>query len=68
MKELKMEIICPKCKNFDVDMLDTFGHRREQVSVYCRICGSNFIHIFKDVPKESYIPKSNPKSTINEWK
>jgi len=59
-----MNIKCPKCQQEDTNMFDTFGHRREQVSVYCRVCGHDFIHIFKEIPRESLI-KVVPK--VNQW-
>ena len=60
-----MNITCPKCKNDDPSMLDTYGHRREQVSVNCKNCAHSFIHVFTEVPKEVLIKSVPP---INEWK
>jgi transposase-like protein len=59
-----MQIKCPKCQQEDSNMFDMFGHRREQVNVFCRVCGHDFVYEFKQVPKESLI-KIIPK--VNQW-
>ena len=59
-----MKIQCPKCKNDDASMFDTYGHRREQMSVNCRNCSHSFVHVFIEVPKEILVKAP----AINEWK
>jgi ribosomal protein S27E len=62
---MPIKIECPKCQNDDVNMLDTTNHRREQMSVNCRICGHNFVYVFIGIPKEPII---KPTPVVNEWK
>ena len=50
-------IHCPKCKNDNPSMIDTWNHRREQMDCNCAICGHSWVHIHNGIPSENYLPK-----------
>jgi uncharacterized protein YbaR (Trm112 family) len=50
-------LICPKCKNDNQAMFDTWNHRREQMDVNCQICSHSYVEIHKGIPKENILPK-----------